>query len=74
MSFLTQRFAWAPWQFGVLKISMISFGVLLGTYFHDFWLPWQAALWALFGVTALVTTVWGLQSMFGADANRHAAT
>lgn len=74
MSFLTRPLAWPSWKFGVLKISMISFGVLIGMYFHEFWAPWEAALWTLFGVTALVTTVWGIQSLFGADANRQVPT
>jgi hypothetical protein len=68
MSFLTRPLAWPSWKFGVLKISMISFGVLIGTYFHDFWLPWQGALWALFAVTAVVTAVWGIQALFGPES------
>lgn len=33
MNFLTRKVSWANWQFGLLKIAMISFGILLGVYF-----------------------------------------
>ena len=64
MSFLTRPIAWPPWKFGVLKFSMVAFGILMGSYFHEFWQQWHVALWAIFGITALVTTIWGLQTMF----------
>ena len=64
MSFLTRPIAWPPWKFGVLKFSMVAFGILMGSYFHEFWQQWHVALWAIFGITALVTTVWGFQTMF----------
>lgn len=68
MSFITRPIAWPSWKFGVLKLSMISFGVLIGAYFRDFVLPWETALWVVFGLTALVTTVWGVQSLFFAES------
>lgn len=37
MSFLTRPIAWPSWKFGVLKFSMIAFGILMGSYFHEFW-------------------------------------
>ena len=42
---------------------MVAFGVLLGSYFHNFWSGWHVALWGFFGITAFLTTIWGLQSI-----------
>lgn len=52
---LTKKVQWATWQFSVLKLSMISFGIILGSYFADFWKPIMWLVWAIF----LVTVVWG---------------
>ena len=69
MSILTRPIAWPPWQFGVLKLSMVAFGILMGSYFHEFWQQWHLALWAVFGITALVTTIWGFQAMFSPNSS-----
>jgi len=61
----TRRITWPAWKFGVLKLSMIAFGILMGSYFPDFFRPWQIALWAIFGVTAAILSVWGFQAMYG---------
>jgi hypothetical protein len=54
MSFLTRRVAWATWQFGLLKTSMLVLGIILGTMFHEFWKP---LLWPL-GIVFLITAAW----------------
>lgn len=54
MTFLTRKVPWATWQFGILKISMITFGIILGALFHDFWKP---LLWPIAAV-AVVTGAW----------------
>ncbi len=59
MSFLTRRAAWPSWKIGVLKCSMVAFGILLGSYFHEYWEQRYLTLWATFAVTALVTINWG---------------
>jgi hypothetical protein len=64
MRLITRPITWPSWKFGVLKLSMISFGVLMGAYFRDAVLPWQTALWVLFVITALVTTIWALPALF----------
>lgn len=74
MSFVTRPIAWAPWKFGVLKISMIAFGILMGSYFHEFWQPWHMALWAIFAITALMATIWGFQEMFTVNSARKQTT
>ena len=54
MPFLTKRVRWANWQFGVLKISTLAIGIILGAMYSDFWRP---LLW-LVGLVAIITGVW----------------
>ena len=54
MGFLTRRVSWANWQFGPLKMAMLSLGVVVGAAFADFWKPY---LWPV-GLVGLVTTSW----------------
>lgn len=54
MNFLTRKVLWANWHFGILKISMITFGIVLGALFPDFW---KQLLWPV-GAVAVVTAVW----------------
>jgi hypothetical protein len=54
LSFLTRRVAWANWQFGLLKLSMLALGIILGAMFPGFWKPW---IWPL-GVVFLITAAW----------------
>ncbi len=39
------KFTW--WQVGVLKLSTISFGIILGLYFRDVLLGYVNFLWIL---------------------------
>ena len=76
MSIITQEIAWPSWKFGVLKLSMVAFGILIGSAFHEFWLNWHVALWIVFAVTALATTIWGFRSILTLEPDRrhkHAA-
>jgi hypothetical protein len=43
--FKTFKFTW--WQAGLLKISTISFGIILGLYFRDFFANFVPVLWVL---------------------------
>jgi hypothetical protein len=54
MNFLTRKIPWATWQFGVLKIAMLSLGILFGVYFTEFWRPLLALIW----IVGVVTTIW----------------
>lgn len=54
MCILNKEFTWKGWQFSVLKLAMLSFGVLLGTYFAGFW---NNILWLVW-IVAIVFTVW----------------
>lgn len=39
------------WDYGCLKIVLISLGILLGTYFSNFFLRYTSLLWAIFIVS-----------------------
>jgi hypothetical protein len=54
MSFLTRAVPWANWQFGVLKVAMLTLGALIGAFFADSLKPY---LW-LVGLIFLATTIW----------------
>lgn len=51
MTFLTKQVPWANWQFSLLKLSMLAFGIIVGASFAEFWKPY---LWLL-GLVFLVT-------------------
>lgn len=57
MNILTKRISWAYWQFGLLKLCTISFGIILGSYFADFWRPIISFVWIIFIVT-YVLAIW----------------
>jgi hypothetical protein len=54
MSFLTRKVIWANWQFGPLKLAMLTLGIMIGAYFADFLKPY---VW-LFGLVFLLTAIW----------------
>ena len=54
MNFLTRTVSWANWQFGVLKVSMLALGIMIGAFFADLLKPY---LW-LVGLIFLATTIW----------------
>ena len=59
MSFLTRRVPWSNWQIGLLKLSMVSVGIILGALFSEFWKPLLRPLGAVFLITAVwVTILW----------------
>ncbi|MFA6797458.1 MAG: hypothetical protein WCR40_02025 [Candidatus Paceibacterota bacterium] len=49
--FKTWTFKW--WEIGVLKLCLISFGILLGLYFYDYLVGLMWLWWALFIVGVL---------------------
>ncbi len=58
MNFFTMR-ATPNWLFAPLKLSAIAFGILLGTYFHDFWRPYLALVWLVFiAASTVFVVVW----------------
>ena len=65
----TTDVTWPAWKFGVLKTSMLAFGVLLGAAFPAFFNTWTVWLWAVFGITAVITGIWSVQSLFGKKAS-----
>ncbi|MBI3036752.1 hypothetical protein HYY73_03295 [Candidatus Woesearchaeota archaeon] len=60
---LTKKVRWATWQFSALKLSMISFGIILGSYFAGFWKPLLPAVWAVFTITVILSTMMWLSAV-----------
>ncbi|MBI2550498.1 hypothetical protein HYV83_04965 [Candidatus Woesearchaeota archaeon] len=60
---LTRKVRWATWQFSVFKLSMISFGIILGSYFVDFWKPLLPAVWVVFIITVILSTMMWLSAV-----------
>ena len=67
--YFSQQITWPAWKFGMLKFSMIALGILLGAHFPEFWKTWYLALWLIFGVTAVLASVWGFRSMIEPSRN-----
>jgi small multidrug resistance family-3 protein len=42
---------YSVWDFGILKVSLVSLGILLGAYFSDFFLSKIVFVWILYLVT-----------------------
>jgi hypothetical protein len=50
------------WQVVLFKLSLISFGIILGVYFQAFFLQWIVFVTILFVLAGLyITTVWWKQ-------------
>lgn len=47
MGYMNRKLTWEYWKFSLLKICMISVGILLGTYFIDFWNGFLWLVWAI---------------------------
>lgn len=73
MSYLTRPITWPTWKFGVLKICVVTLGILIGAHFADFWQAWDLPLLVVSGVTFILSTVWGVQSLVatGHGSNTH---
>jgi hypothetical protein len=46
----TWTFKW--WEIGLIKLCLLSLGILLGLYFYDFLVGFIWLWWALFAATA----------------------
>lgn len=40
------------WQVGLLKVSLIALGILIGSAWYEFFGHWIAVVWAVFLITA----------------------
>lgn len=63
MNFLTKQVPWANWQFSLLKLSMLAFGIIVGAAFAEFWKPYLWLLAFVFVVTAAWATALWLRAM-----------
>lgn len=48
------------WQVGFFKIPMVTGGILMGTYFHEFWRTGLIWLWLVFVLTAILLLPMGI--------------
>ena len=62
-AYLTKKVQWGTWQFSVFKLSMISFGIILGSYFAGFWKPLLPAVWVVFIITVILSTMMWLSAV-----------
>ncbi|MEK7187599.1 MAG: hypothetical protein AAB691_01975 [Patescibacteria group bacterium] len=49
--FKSWTFAW--WEVSLIKLCLMSLGILLGLYFYDYLIDLLSLWWAVFVVTAL---------------------
>lgn len=63
MNLLTMRIRWYGWMFGILKVAMLSLGLLLGIYGAETLKPYVGVLWGLFAVTGLISLYLGVRSL-----------
>jgi hypothetical protein len=49
--FKTRSFEW--WQMGLIKVCLISLGILLGLYFYDYLLEFLWLWWGLFVIIGI---------------------
>ncbi len=49
--FKKYTFEW--WQVGIIKLALLSLGIIIGTYWGDLFLENILLLWALFGISAI---------------------
>ena len=47
----TWTFQW--WEVGLIKLCLLSLGILLGLYFRDYLIGFDWLLWGLFAATAV---------------------
>lgn len=52
-------------DFAVFKISLLSIGILLGTYFASFFHAWIIPVWVIAGVSAIILWILVLRNMRG---------
>ena len=68
--YLTKKVQWATWQFSVLKLSMVTFGIILGSYFAGFWKPLILPLGAVFIASSVWASVMWLQQVISTNNRR----
>ena len=69
-AYLTRKVSWATWQFSVLKLSAVSFGIILGLYFAGFWKPLMLPLWAVFIASSVLASVMWFRQVMVNKSNR----
>ena len=63
MNFLTIKTSWANVEFIPFKLSIVSAGIFIGAYFHDFFRHYDAAILTVFFITVVWTMYLWLRKM-----------
>jgi hypothetical protein len=61
--FRTWSLKW--WEVGLMKICLVSFGIILGLYFHDYLIKITSLWWVLF----VVISVYFIPKVFKKENN-----
>ena len=56
MKFFSAKTTWTNWEFIPLKLCIASIYVIVGAYFHDFFM----AYWIPFIILFAITTIWAV--------------
>jgi hypothetical protein len=54
--FKTRSFKW--WEIGLIKICLLSLGIILGLYFYNYLLSLLWLWWSLFIITGVYFIIW----------------
>jgi hypothetical protein len=63
MKFLQAKTTWTNAEFGLFKICVISYGMLIGIYFHTFLENWVFPLWIILSITGTATLLLWIKKM-----------
>jgi hypothetical protein len=58
MGYMNRKLTWEYWKFGILKTCVMSFGILLGTYFADFWKGILWLVWIIFIISYVLAVLY----------------
>ena len=57
MNIFSQKYTLKGWQYGLMKLSLITFGIILGVYFVDFWIPLMPFVWVVCVVSFILVFI-----------------
>jgi hypothetical protein len=63
MDFFKTKTNWSNAEFVLIKICIASAYLLIGAYFHSFFINYYSALFIIFGVSAIWCVYWWTEKM-----------
>jgi hypothetical protein len=67
---LKQKISWSAWQFGVLKLCMLTLGIICGAYFADFFRHCYVPLWIVVAITWSFSVAWWFRAQEANDGSK----